>query len=372
MEAIGTLAGGIAHDFNNLLQVTLGYSELLLAGKPEDDTDREDLLKIFQAAKNGAELVHRLLTFSRKVEPKPIPLNLNRQIVQVEKFLQRIIPKMIDIQLDLAMDLAEINADPVQIEQVLMNLAVNARDAMPDGGGLKLKTGNVTLLSEHIGFHIEARPGEYVLLSVSDTGIGMDQDTVDHIFEPFFTTKELGRGTGLGLAMVYGIIEQHSGYIICRSRPGLGTIFDVYFPAVEPDEKPEIEIGGITPAFGTETILLVDDEELVRDLGCRILGAAGYTVLTASNGMEALDLLKKKQHQISLVILDMTMPIMCGCDCMRHLLHIDPTLRVLVTSGYSADMSVRESLEMGARGFVGKPFRMNRLLQKVRQALDEN
>jgi two-component system, cell cycle sensor histidine kinase and response regulator CckA len=371
MEAIGTLAGGIAHDFNNLLQVTLGYSELLLAGKQEADPDREDLLKIFQAAKNGAELVHRLLTFSRKVEPNPSSINLNRQIVQVEKFLLRTLPKMIDIELDLAADLAEINADPVQIEQVLMNLAVNSRDAMPDGGKLKLRTANVSLFGRHSGFHVEAHPGDYVLLSVSDTGAGMDRETVDHIFEPFFTTKEQGRGTGLGLAMVYGIIKQNMGYITCGSVPGAGTTFDVYFPAVEPDEKPEIEIGGVTPAFGTETILLVDDDEFVRDLGCRILSAAGYTVLTAANGLEALNLVKKKRNQISLVVLDMIMPTMGGYECLKRLLQMDGAMRVLVTSGYLADSSVRESLRMGARGFVGKPFSMNRLLQRVREALDE-
>jgi two-component system cell cycle sensor histidine kinase/response regulator CckA len=371
MEAIGTLAGGIAHDFNNLLQVTLGYSELLLAVKPEPDPDREDLLKILQAAKNGAELVHRLLTFSRKVEPNPRPLNLNTQIVQVEKFLLRTIPKMIDIQLDLAADLADINADPVQMEQVLMNLAVNSRDAMPDGGKLELRTANVSPAGRGSGFHVEAHPGEYVLLSVSDTGVGMERETVDHIFEPFFTTKEQGRGTGLGLAMVYGIVKQNMGYITCRSALGEGTTFDVYFPAVEPEEKPEIEIAGVTPAFGTETILLVDDDEFVRELGRRILSAAGYTVLTAGNGLEALNLLKKKRSRISLVVLDMIMPTMGGYECLKRLLQLDPHMRVLVTSGYSADSSVRESLRMGARGFVGKPFRMNRLLQKVRETLDE-
>ncbi len=238
MEAIGTLAGGIAHDFNNLLQVTLGYSELLLAEREEDDPEYADLSRILQAAKNGAELVQRLLTFSRKVEPKPIPLDLNRRIVQVEKLLKRTIPKMIDIQMHLSDDLAEINADPIQMEQVLMNLAVNARDAMPDGGRLIIETRNVTLDDEYCRLHVGAGPGDCVLLAVSDTGHGMDKTTVEHIFEPFYTTKELGRGTGLGLAMVYGIVRQHEGFITCYSEVGRGTTFNVYFPAIERHLEP--------------------------------------------------------------------------------------------------------------------------------------
>jgi len=238
MEAIGTLAGGIAHDFNNLLQVTLGYSELLLAEKREDDPEYADLSKILQSARSGAELVQRLLTFSRKVEPKPVPLNLNRRILQVEKLLRRTIPKMIHIQLDLSDDLADINADPTQMEQVLMNLAVNARDAMPDGGKLAISTRNVSLDEEYCRVRAGAKPGEYVLLTVSDTGYGMDKATIDHIFEPFYTTKELGRGTGLGLAMVYGIVKQHGGYISCYSEVEHGTTFNVYFPAFPPRMRP--------------------------------------------------------------------------------------------------------------------------------------
>ncbi len=215
MEAIGTLAGGIAHDFNNLLQVTLGYSELLLAEKEEDDPEYADLQKILQAARSGAELVRRLLTFSRKVEPKPIPLDLNRRITQVEKLLHRTIPKMIDIRMHLSDDLTKINADPIQMEQVLMNLAVNARDAISEGGKLTLETRNVTLDDEYCRLHVGVDPGDYVLLTVSDTGHGMNKTTVEHIFEPFYTTKELGRGTGLGLAIVYGIVKQHGGLITC-------------------------------------------------------------------------------------------------------------------------------------------------------------
>ena len=362
MEAVGTLSGGIAHDFNNLLQVTLGYSELLLAEKREDDPEYADLSKILQSARSGAELVQRLLTFSRKVEPKPIPLNLNRRILQVEKLLGRTIPKMIDIQLDLSDDLADINADPTQMEQVLMNLAVNARDAMPDGGKLTLGTRNVTLDEEYCKVHVEAKPGQYVLLAVSDTGHGMDKATIDHIFEPFYTTKELGRGTGLGLAMVYGIVKQHGGFINCYSEVEHGTTFNVYFPAIESQVELDVDKTGVMPAFGTETILLVDDEEFVRDLGARILSKAGYNVLTATNGREALDLFEKERTQISLVILDLIMPEMGGKECLKELRKIDPQLKVLIASGLSADPSTKESVEMGARGFVSKPFRFKELL----------
>ena len=238
--------------------------------------------------------MQRLLTFSRKVEPKPIPLDLNRRIVQVEKLLKRTIPKMIDIQMNLSDDLAEINADPIQMEQVLMNLAVNARDAMPDGGRLILETKNVTLDDEYCRFHVGAGPGDCVLLAVSDTGHGMDKTTVEHIFEPFYTTKELGRGTGLGLAMVYGIVRQHEGFITCYSEVGRGTTFNVYFPAIERHLELGVEMTGVMPAFGTETILLVDDETFVRDLGQRILSKAGYTVSYGSQRDRGTGLVYKK------------------------------------------------------------------------------
>jgi two-component system cell cycle sensor histidine kinase/response regulator CckA len=371
MEAIGTLAGGIAHDFNNLLQVTLGYSELLLAEKQKDDPEYADLEKILRAAKSGAELVKSLLTFSRKVETKPVPLNLNRRVIQVEKLLRRTIPKMIEIELDLSHDLAEVSADPTQVEQILMNLAVNARDAMPDKGRLTIVTKNVSLDEEYCKLHVEAKPGEYVMLSVSDTGHGMTKETVEHIFEPFYTTKEFGRGTGLGLAMVYGIVKQHGGFISCYSEVGHGTTFNIYFPAIETQMEPDLERTGVMPAFGTETILLVDDEELVRDLGARILRKAGYNVLTAANGREALDLFEKERAQISLVILDLIMPDMGGKQCLEELRKIDPQLKILIASGLSDAASVQESIKMGAKGFIYKPFKSKELLRQVRGVLDE-
>ena len=372
MEAIGTLTGGIAHDFNNLLTVIMGFCELLLAEKEQDDPQYTDVQKIFHAAKNGADLVQRLLMFSRKAEPKPVPMNLNKQIVEVEKLLRRAIPKMVDVKLELSADLPEVKADPSQIEQVLMNLAINARDAMPDIGQLTLRTSIVTLDEEYCRPYVEANPGEYVLLEVSDTGHGMDKKTVGRIFEPFFTTKEIGRGTGLGLAMVYGIVKQHNGHITVYSRVGKGTTFRVYLPPVIPaDTEPEVEDCGIMPAFGTETVLLVDDEDLVRELGARILTKFGYAVIQAANGREALDLFKKERSQISLVILDLIMPEMGGKQCLQKLLKIDPQVKVLIASGFSADASVKESIQRGAEGFVTKPFRIKELLLAVKRILDE-
>ena len=264
MEAVGTLAGGIAHDFNNLLTIVIGFSELLLAEKDEEHPDHADLGKIFHAAKNGADLIQRLLMFSRKSEPKPVLMNLNKQIVEVETLLRRIIPKMINIRLDLSSDLPDISADTCQIEQVIMNLTVNARDAMPDNGALTIRTMAVMLNEDYCRLHVEVNPGEYVLLEISDTGHGMDNETLEHLFEPFFTTKEMGRGTGLGLAMVYGIVQQHKGHITVQSEVGKGTTFRVYLPAIPPNVESGVADSGVMPALGTETLLLVDDEEFVE------------------------------------------------------------------------------------------------------------
>ena len=371
MEAIGTLAGGVAHDFNNILQVALGYSELLLAGKTARDPDYDDLQKIYHAARSGADLVRNLLTFSRKVEPKPVPMDFNSQVQKVEKLLYRIIPRMIDIRLELADDLKRTNADPGQIEQIIMNLSVNARDAMGGSGSLTFRTENVTLGEEYCKLNVEAKPGDYVLLSVSDTGHGMDKETLQHIFEPFYTTKELGRGTGLGLAMVYGIVKQHRGHIGCYSEIGKGTTLKIYLPAILAEVEDVAESPEEIPSSGTETLLLVDDEDSVRGLGERILTKSGYTVLIAANGEEALALYTEKREQISLVLLDLIMPSMGGKDCLNELIKIDPAVKVLIASGYAADETTRECIKLGAKGFVAKPYRFKDLLQQVREALNE-
>ena len=371
MEAVGTLAGGIAHDFNNILQVVLGYSELVIADEALPDLLRGDLGKVLLSARNGADLVQRLLTFSRKTETKPLDLDLNKRIRQTQKFLERTIPKMIDIEMILAEDLSGIHADPTQVDQVLMNLAVNARDAMPEGGKLVIETTNVLIDEEYARSHLEAKPGRYVLLRVSDTGSGIDKETLEHIFEPFYTTKGLGQGTGLGLAMVFGIVKQHQGFINCYSEVGHGTTFKIYLPGIIAETQPDQPVVISIPQGGTETILLVDDEELIRDLGKRILSKVGYTILTASNGQEALDLYRSNKGKISLVMLDLIMPGMGGKPCLEELLKIDPDVKVLVASGYSADGPTKQALSSGAKGFVAKPFDMRQVLEMVRKTIDE-
>jgi two-component system, cell cycle sensor histidine kinase and response regulator CckA len=371
MEAIGILAGGIAHDFNNLLQVTSGFSELLLAEKDESHPEYNDLMKILRAARNGADLVQRLLTFSRKVEPAPVPLNLNKQVREVERLLRRTIPKMIAIELELADDISNIYADPTQMEQLLMNLALNARDAMPDGGTLRMVTRNVMLDEDFCSSYVGVKPGPYVALTISDSGHGMEKETLNHIFEPFYTTKELGRGTGLGLAMVYGIVKQHEGLIVCQSGAGEGTSFHVYLPIIQAAVETTVFMTQELPAFGTETLLVVDDEASVRELAARILKKAGYTVLAAADGTEALTMFEKERERISLIILDLIMPGMGGMECLRELMKIDSLAKVLVASGYADDESKERVLELGARGFVRKPYIVTSLLQQVRRVLDK-
>ena len=370
MEAIGTLAGGIAHDFNNLLTIVMGFSELMLSDKSEQDPDYEDLRKIHQASQHGADLVRRILTFSRHAESKPRPVKLNREIVEARKLLESTVPKMVQIKILLADDLKPVNADPGQIEQVLMNLAVNAWDAMPEGGILTIQTENVHLDQEYCSVHLGARPGDYAVLSISDTGQGMDKETLDRIFEPFFTTKEVGKGTGLGLAMVYGIVKQHDGHMTCYSELGVGTTFNVYLPVVEMDEERQEATDKEILGSGSETILLVDDEESVRILGERMLTGRGYTVLTAGNGIDALEVYKQRRGKISLVILDLVMPGMGGKQCLEELLRIDPRVKVLIASGQALNARLPGTIESGARAFVSKPFKIRELLKKVRAVLD--
>jgi PAS domain S-box-containing protein len=371
MEAIGILAGGIAHDFNNLLQAVMGYSDFMLQRKKEGEPDYADLQKIYKAGKRGADLVKSLLTLSRKVEAKYIPVNLNQEIAQVQELLSRTIPKTIKIDLDLSANLASINADPSQIGQVLMNLGVNARDAMPDGGTLTIETANVQLEHEYCKARIDAIPGSYVLLTVADTGQGMEKKTLSHIFEPFFSTKGAGKGTGLGLATVYGVIKQHDGHINCYSEPGHGTTFKIYLPAIETKkylETPKIEMD--IPG-GAETILLVDDDDDINDLAATILLDFGYKVITACNGEEALEIYQRKGKNISLVILDLIMPVMDGRRCLTEILRISPDARVIVASGYSESASANSIMADGAKGFVQKPYSMKELLTSIREVLDK-
>jgi len=371
MEAIGTLAGGIAHDFNNLLQIILGYADMLLLDQDKTQRAHERLLTVRKAVMDGRDLVKGLLTFGRKVETNPRPVDLNHEVRRVQKLLYRAIPKMIKIELVMAEDLKTVNADSGQIEQVLLNLAVNSQHAMPEGGRLTIETGNVTLDEEYCRTHLDVEPGEYVLLTISDTGHGMEKGVVDHIFEPFFTTKKPGEGTGLGLSMVFGIVKSHRGYIACYSEPRTGTTFKIYLPAMDTETEPDHETTLETLPGGTETILLVDDEKRMLDLGAEMLSSFGYHVVTAENGYEALDLYGNKKDEIRLVILDMIMPRMGGKECLEKLLKTDPEIKVLIASGYSANGPTKEAVEAGARGFIQKPFDAKQILHTVRTVLDE-
>ena len=371
MEAVGILAGGVAHDFNNLLTVVQGYSELLLSDRDEGQSDYGDLQKIAEAARRGAELVRNLLAFSKQADTKPRPMNLNHEVIRIGELLKRTVPKLIKIELHLDGGLATVNADPGQIGQILMNLAVNAEHAMPDGGTLNIATSNVFLDQDYCSSHIEAAPGEYALLTVSDTGHGMDQETLSHIFDPFFTTKGPGKGTGLGLAMVYGIVQQHGGHLSCESKPDQGTIIKVYLPATKESEpQDEAKAAEIMPRGGTETILLVDDEEFIRELGKTFLTRAGYTVIAAANGPMALETYSRRSDEIALVILDMIMPEMGGEQCLEEILAINRDAKIVVASGAAIEGRRKEIIGSGARGFLSKPFQLTEMLKKVRDVLD--
>jgi PAS domain S-box-containing protein len=372
MEAIGTLAGGVAHDFNNLLQAVLGYSELMLQRKKEGEPDYADLQKIYQAGKRGADLVKGLMTFSRKVDTKHVPVDLNQEITSVRSLLSRTIPKTININLHLKGNLESIKADRSQISQVLMNLGVNERHAMPDGGTLTIETTNIQLDEEYCKSHLKAKPGNYVVLTFSDTGQGMDKETLSHIFEPFFTTKEIGKGTGLGLATVYGIVKQHGGQINCYSELGLGTTFTIYLPAIQAKQDLQAPTIETTIPRGTETVLMVDDEDYIRDLGTTLISQFGYKVITANNGKEALEAYQREGKSISLIILDLIMPEMDGRKCMEEILRVNPNAKVIIASGHSESGSANGVIAAGAKGFVQKPYNMKQLLTTIREILDKN
>ena len=371
MEAIGTLSGGIAHDFNNLLQVIQGYAELALFNSTEGQSGHSELREIKEAAQRAAELTKGLLTFSRRVESKLRPVDLNRELRSVTKMLIRTIPKMIKIQLNLAEGLHTIKADPAQLQQVVMNLAVNARDAMPEGGTLLIKSRNWELDDDFCTTHLGMKPGKYALLTVSDNGCGMAKPIVDRVFEPFYTTKAQGKGTGLGLSIVYGIVKSHDGHISCYSEAGTGTVFRIYIPAVEKTKGTENRGNALPIQRGTETILLVDDEEALRKLGASILTKFGYKVITACNGKECLDIYHRSETTISLIVLDLIMPEMGGVECLQQILAIDASAKVIIASGYSADDHLDHVLEKGAKRLLRKPYEARPMLELIRRVLDE-
>ncbi len=370
MQAIGTLAGGIAHDFNNLLQAILGHADMLLLRLDEQDRAHRGVKQIVRAAQRGSDLTRQLLTFSRKIESRMEALDLNQVLERLRAMLERTIPRMIHVELQPQADLWRVNVDPSQMDQVLMNLALNSRDAMPDGGTLTIETRNVVLDEEYQKSHPEVRLGRYVLLMVSDTGHGMDRETLQRVFDPFFTTKQTGKGTGLGLAMVYGIVKNHEGYISCESEVGVGTRFMIYLPASDLEDTPVETIEPLPPVGGQETILLVDDEEVIREVGADMLGQYGYRVLTAPDGETALEIYAQKKGEIDLVIMDLSMPGMGGRQCLIHLLEMDPHARVVIASGYSFHGPLNEAMELGARSVIHKPYNSSEILEVIRKTLE--
>jgi signal transduction histidine kinase/ActR/RegA family two-component response regulator len=370
MEAVGQLAGGIAHDFNNLLTVIMSYSSMLMETLEPGD-QREDVHEISLAADRAAALTRQLLAFSRQQVMQPRVININAVVVEVENMLRRLIGEDIDLLTSLAPDVARINVDPGQLQQVLMNLTVNARDAMPNGGRLIINTSNAELSGEAADGNPRTGEGHYVMLAVSDTGEGMAKEIQQRMFEPFFTTKEQGRGTGLGLSTVYGIVKQSGGEIFVYSEVGHGTTFKVYFPciAASADERPPSVETAEVP-HGTETILLVEDDDNVRSLSTRLLRGYGYTVLVAASGVEALTIASNPLAIIDLVMTDVVMPGMNGRSLLEQLVETRPRMGALLMSGYTDDDVLRRGVLHGETAFLQKPFTPEQLARKVRSVLD--
>jgi len=366
LEAIGTLAGGIAHDFNNMLSVIIGYSELLENKISPENTAIKDLMEIKRAAFRSRDIIRQLLTFSRKQVIAPISLNINHQIDHTLKILGRLIGENIELQFRAKEDLWNINLDPSQLDQILINLAVNARDALPDKGGkLRITTSNVILDETARPFNIDSSPGDYVLLAVSDNGTGMDEETLSHVFEPFFTTKETGKGTGLGLATIYGIIKQNNGFIDIHSEPDRGSTFNIYFPRLVNEEE-KAEIAKPVPMIsGQGTILLVEDDDMVRKVTTKMIEAIGYTVLAASNPLAAILFCETKDVSIDLLLTDVVMPKMTGIELSVKIKALRPKIKVLFMSGYSSKITSKNGRLSKDTHFIEKPFSKNELALKI-------
>jgi two-component system cell cycle sensor histidine kinase/response regulator CckA len=368
MEAVGRLAGGVAHDFNNILGVIMGHSQILLSGMAANDPRRARVEQIISASHRAAGLTRQLLAFSRRQVFETRVLDINQTIDVVIKMLGRLIGEDVTLTFRPGESLGHVRADPTQIEQVLMNLAVNGRDAMPDGGRLAIETSGVTMDDDYVRVHAGAAPGRYVCIAVSDTGHGMTKDVQAHIFEPFFTTKEPGKGTGLGLATVYGIVKQSEGSIYVYSEPGHGTTFKVYLPVVDADVENPAEAPPVRP--GSETVLLVEDEEGLRELIGELLEENGYRVLVAETPTKALEAAESHPGVIHLLLTDVVMPQMNGRDLARLVKQRRPDIRVLYMSGYTEDaIANRGGFEAGS-SLISKPFTQEALTRKLRELLD--
>ncbi len=372
MEAIGRLAGGVAHDFNNLLTAMIGYSNVLLQQMAQDNPYRDKVVQITYAAERAAGLTRQLLAFGRKQVLDVKVLDLNPVIANFQKMLRRLVGEDVDLTTVLLPSVARVKADRSQIEQILMNLSVNARDAMPRGGSLTLSTREVILDTEYARIHPHVAPGPYVVFSVSDTGTGMDLDTVSQIFDPFFTTKEEGKGTGLGLSTVYGIVKQHQGHVSVDSEPGQGTTFHVYLPMCSeaPDEAEDMV--SIEPQRGgDETVMVVEDEEIVRNVACEVLEMLGYTVFSAAEPETALKISQQHQGPIHLLLADVVLPRMDGASLFSRLSSTRSETRVLYVSGYPERSFIRRGVLTPGTDFLQKPFSFESLGHKVREVLDK-
>jgi PAS domain S-box-containing protein len=371
MEAVGALAGGVAHDFNNLLTVIRGYTEMLLETLAPDDPKYRDLALIQKAGQQAASLIAQLLAFSRKQVLQPEVLELNEAVAEMSTMLRRLIGEDVNLVVDTQPGAGQVYADPGQLQQIVMNLAVNARDAMPQGGKLTIKTANVDFDMHYVREHPMVKPGPYVMLAISDNGLGMDAATQARIFEPFFTTKETGKGTGLGLSTVYGIVKQSNGFIWVYSEPGKGTTFKIYFPRVE--DKPTkvmTENKSESGSRGFETVLVVEDEGSVRALASRILRERGYSVLEASGSKEAVDVAREYAKEIHLVLTDVIMPDMSGRELVSWLEAVRPGIKALYISGYTDDAIVHHGMLDSNVAFLQKPFTVEGLSRKVREVID--
>jgi CheY-like chemotaxis protein len=370
MEAVGRLAGGVAHDFNNLLTVITGRTELLLARLPADDPRRRDLELVKKAAARAAALTHQLLAFSRKQTLQPRVLDLNGVVAGMAQMLEPLIGENIDLITMLDPGLGRVKADPGQIEQIIVNLAVNARDAMPQGGRLTIETANVELDEAFVEAHPGSSAGAHAMLCVRDTGTGMTAEIQAHVFEPFFTTKGVGKGTGLGLATVYGIVTQHEGYVRAESAPGVGTAVSIYLRRVPADTGGAASLlGDARMLVASETVLVVEDESELRALATELLDGAGYAVLSAGSPNEALEVVRRHRGPIHLLLTDVVMPEMSGRDLAGRLQPVHPEMRVLYMSGYTDDAIVHHGVLDPGTALLQKPFTPDGLTRMVREVL---